>query len=103
IAETFDLVPHDIGRAIASFAHRMDHPELVDELKRVLATDQPIERELRDLQGKAFFLRLLPYRVRGKVDGVVLTLIDVSGLKAAEDALFHERYLLESLLESVPD
>jgi two-component system, chemotaxis family, CheB/CheR fusion protein len=30
-------------------------------------------------------------------------LIDVSGLKAAEDALFHERYLLNSLLYSVPD
>ena len=34
---------------------------------------------------------------------MVLTLIDVSGLKAAEDALFHERYLLNSLLRSVPD
>jgi two-component system, chemotaxis family, CheB/CheR fusion protein len=33
----------------------------------------------------------------------VITLIDVSGLKAAEDALFHERYLLNSLLSSEPD
>ena len=33
----------------------------------------------------------------------MLTLIDVSGLKAAEDALFHERYLLNSLLRTVPD
>ena len=33
----------------------------------------------------------------------MITFIDVSGLKAAEDALFHERYLLNSLLSSVPD
>ena len=33
----------------------------------------------------------------------MLTLLDASGLKAAEDALFHERYLLNSLLFSVPD
>ena len=33
----------------------------------------------------------------------MLTLIDVTGLKAAEDALFHERYLLNSLLRTVPD
>ena len=46
----------------------------------------------------SFFLRILPYRAKGAIDGVVLTLIDVSGLKAAEDALFHERYLLNSLL-----
>nr|MBA3452238.1 response regulator [Deltaproteobacteria bacterium] len=40
---------------------------------------------------------------KGGTAGVVITFIDVSGLKAAEDALFHERYLLNSLLSSVPD
>ncbi len=58
---------------------------------------------MRDREGRAFFLRILPYRAKGSIDGVVLTLIDASGLKAAEDALFHERYLLNSLLSSVPD
>ena len=103
IAETFSLVPHDVGRSIETFAHRMDHPELVDDLRQVLASGRPVERELSHVAGKAFFLRILPYRVKGTVEGVVLTLIDVSGLKAAEDALFHERYLLNSLLLSVPD
>jgi len=75
-------------------------------LQRVLTTGDAIERELLGVgEGakNAFFLRILPYRVRGAIDGVVLTLIDISGLKAAEDALFHERYLLNSLLLSVPD
>jgi two-component system CheB/CheR fusion protein len=103
IAETFNLVAHDIGRAIDTFAHTLDHPELVDDLGRVLRSGQSVERQLRDVRGKAFFLRILPYRVKGAVDGVVLTLIDVSGLRAAEDALFHERYLLNSLLLSVRD
>ena len=103
IAETFDLVLHDVGRSIETFAYKMDHPELVDDLKRVLAERKPIERELLDERGRAFFLRILPYRAKASVDGVVLTLIDVSGLKAAEDALFHERYLLNSLLLNVPD
>ncbi len=106
IAATFSLVGHDVGRSIATFAHKMDHPELMDDLRRVLATGQPIERELIGVQARtqsSFFLRILPYRVKGMVDGVVLTLIDVSGLKSAEDALFHERYLLNSLLYSVPD
>jgi two-component system CheB/CheR fusion protein len=81
----------------------MHYPELLPDLKRVLTSGQPIERDLIDPHGKSFFLRLLPYRAKGVADGVVLTLIDVSGLKAAEDALFHERYLLNSLLSSVPD
>jgi two-component system CheB/CheR fusion protein len=103
IAQTFALVPHDVGRSIETFAHRLDHPELVDDLRRVLASGEPVERELLDVRGKAFFLRILPYRVKGTPAGVVLTLIDVTGLRAAEDALFHERYLLNSLLSSVPD
>ena len=36
IAETFSLVPHDVGRTIETFAHQMEHPELVEDLQRVL-------------------------------------------------------------------
>jgi two-component system, chemotaxis family, CheB/CheR fusion protein len=103
IADTFGLVPHDVGRPIDTFAHTMQYPELVADLRSVVASGKSIERDLVDPRGKPFFLRLLPYRAKGVTDGVVLTLIDVSGLKAAEDALFHERYLLNSLLRSVPD
>jgi two-component system CheB/CheR fusion protein len=103
VAATFDLVPHDVGRPIEAFAHKMEHPELVEDLRRVLATGQVVERDLLDVHGQSYFLRILPYRAKGVVAGVVLTLIDVSGLKAAEDALFHERYLLNSLLRTFPD
>lgn len=103
IAEAFNLLPQDVGRAIHTFAHNIEHPELTADLEKVLESGQPIEREVRDRRAHAFFLRILPYRAKGTVDGVVLTMIDVSGLKAAEDALFHERYLLNSLLETTPD
>jgi two-component system CheB/CheR fusion protein len=103
ISESFQLLPQDVGRPIETFTYAVDHPELNEDLKRVLGTGERVERELRDRHGRAFFLRILPYRAKGSVDGVVLTLIDVSGLKAAEDALFHERYLLNSLLHSIPD
>ena len=103
IADSFTLLPQDIGRSIESFTHKMDHPGLNDDLRRVVAEGVPVEREVRDRDGRSFFLRVLPYRAKGEVLGVVITLIDVSGLKAAEDALFHERYLLNSLLFSIPD
>ena len=69
------------------------------DLQRVLATGQPVERELRDRRrASRSSCASCPTAPRARIDGVVLTLIDVSGLKAAEDALFHERYLLNSLL-----
>src|SRR4029078_7046811 len=85
-----------------TFAHKMDHPELVEDLQRVVDRGQPVERDIAHAGG-SFFMRLLPYRVKGAAEGVVITLIDVTGLRAAEDALFHERYLLNSLMRSVPD
>ncbi|MDQ3033940.1 MAG: PAS domain-containing protein [Myxococcota bacterium] len=103
IAESFSLLPQDVGRSIETFTHKLEHAELNEDLRRVLTVGVPIERELRTKAGGAFFLRILPYRAKGNVEGVVLTLIDVGGLKAAEDALFHERYLLNSLLFSIPD
>jgi len=103
IAESFNLLPGDVGRPIETFTYAVDHPELNEDLKRVLGTGERVERELRDRHNRAYFLRILPYRAKGAIDGVVITLIDVSGLKAAEDALFHERYLLNSLLFSMPD
>jgi two-component system, chemotaxis family, CheB/CheR fusion protein len=103
IADTFALMPHDVGRPIETFTSKLDHPELNDDLKRVLATSQPVERELTDVEGRNYFLRIFPYRARGTARGVVLTIIDVSGLKEAENALFHERHLLNSLLANIPD
>lgn len=103
IADIFNLLAHDVGRSIETFTHNINHPELSGDLRRVISKGETLERELSDRQGRTFFLRILPYRAKGRIEGAVLTLIDVSGLKAAEDALFHERYLLNSLLQSVPE
>ena len=79
-------------------------PELVDDLRRVLASGAAGRaRAARRARASRSSCASCPTARRARVDGVVLTLIDVSGLKAAEDALFHERYLLNSLLASVPD
>jgi two-component system CheB/CheR fusion protein len=102
-AEVFHLLPHDIGRPIENLAHSMEYPDLAADFRRVLASGAPVEKELKGGTQRALFVRILPYRAKGSIDGVVLTLIDVTGLKAAEDALFHERYLLNSLLSGVPD
>jgi two-component system CheB/CheR fusion protein len=103
IAEVFKLLPQDLGRPIAGFSSSLNHVRLMDDLAEVLRSERAIEHEVCDHDGNWFFLRILPYRMRGAVNGVVLTLIDISPLKAAENAVFRERYLLDSLMDSVPD
>src|SRR4029079_18833176 len=67
VAEAFNLVPHDVGRTIDTFAHKLAHPGLLDALPRVVEHGQLIEHELRDASGKCSFMRILPYRAKGAI------------------------------------
>jgi len=87
IAHAFQLLPQDIGRRIDSFAHNILHDGLLDDVRRVLETAEPIERDVQDRRGEWYLLRVLPYRTKDKVEGVVVTLIAISRLKATEKEL----------------
>jgi two-component system, chemotaxis family, CheB/CheR fusion protein len=87
IAHAFQLLPQDIGRRIDSFAHNILHEGLLDDVRRVLETSEPIERDVQDRLGEWYLLRILPYRTKDKVEGVVVTLIAISRLKATEKEL----------------
>ena len=65
IAQGFQLVAHDVGRPIETFAHSLRHPGLLEDLRQCLATGERVERKLDDVQGRAYFLRILPYRAKG--------------------------------------
>ncbi len=104
IAKAFSLVPHDVGRSIETFVHQMKHPELVEDLHRVLADRRAGRaRAAATWTARPSIRGSSPTAPRGRSPAWCITLIDVSGLKSAEDALFHERYLLNSLLASTPD
>jgi two-component system, chemotaxis family, CheB/CheR fusion protein len=87
VAELFQLLPHDVGRRISTFAHTLNVPRIADDLSHVLETEEPVEREVRDREGQWYLMRVVPYRVGGAVDGVVLNLVDITALKKTEARL----------------
>jgi two-component system CheB/CheR fusion protein len=87
IAHAFQLLPQDVGRKIDSFAHNILHEGLLDDVRRVLETEEPIERDVQDRFGQWFLLRVLPYRTKDRVEGAVITLIAISRLKETEKEL----------------
>lgn len=87
IAEMFSLLPQDLGRRIDNFTNTIDHPSLLDDIERVVETGSIHEADVRDRLGNWFLLRILPYRHETHVDGVVLTLVDISSLKRVEEEL----------------
>lgn len=84
MAELFHLLPYDVGRRIDSFAHNIRRDHLLDDLRRVLREEMVIEADVPGPDGQTFLLRILPYRSKEKIEGVVLTLIDVTQLKRVE-------------------
>ncbi len=97
VTELFSITPLDEGRPITDFAHQLEYDGLVKDARAVLADLAPIRREIRSRDGRWYDLRLRPYRtVEDKIDGVVITFVDISDRLNIEQALREsERNLLQ--------
>ena len=87
IHRAYDLTPGDIGRPIGAFAHRLVLDDLLERFTAVMNSGIAFEREVRDRDGRAILLRILPYQLAGQVAGVVMTLVDIELLDDARVAL----------------
>jgi len=84
--EEINLMDFDIGRPLSHVSFNFNFDGLVDEAQRVLETLVPYQAEVSSARGRRLFLRILPYvTVDNVIKGVVLTFIDVTGIKQAEE------------------
>ena len=92
----FNLLPTDRGRPITDLSSRFALPELGRDIAGILAGGAPLERRLDHDEDHAHYLvRLAPYRDGGRrVEGVVVSFVDVTGLTQAER---HQRVLITEL------
>ena len=98
LAELFNVRVTDRGRPISDLTHRLGYDELHDDAEAVLSKLTPIEREIEDDSGKWYLARILPYRsTEDRIEGVVISLIDITTQKAAEIALGQTRGELRAL------
>ncbi|QEW23435.1 Blue-light-activated protein (plasmid) [Paracoccaceae bacterium] len=88
VGEYFNITCHDIGRPITDFSHRLLYDGFVEDTRTLLNDLVPIEREVA-INGDAWVLvRMRPYRtLEDRIDGVVITIVDVTRLHKAEAAL----------------
>ena len=84
----FRLIESDIGRTITDFAAQFAAEGLIEDIKEVLRTLAPRDRQLTIAQSQHFLMRVLPYRtVHNVIDGVVITFTEITQLKQAEEQL----------------
>jgi two-component system CheB/CheR fusion protein len=88
VTDLFPITSNDEGRPVTDFAHRLEYEHLVKDAEEVIAHLTPIRREVRSRDGRWYDLRLRPYRtVDDKIDGVVITFVDVTERLQVEQAL----------------
>jgi two-component system CheB/CheR fusion protein len=73
------LIAGDIGRPFLNINPTVEVADFQQLVLQVISTYRPAEKEFSDRNGKRFQLRILPYRAsEGKIDGAVITLVDVT-------------------------
>jgi two-component system CheB/CheR fusion protein len=102
------VIPGDIDRRLTDLKIKVHIPDFEDLIAGVLRTLVPVDREVRDVEGRWYSLRIRPYRgLDDKIDGAVLVLVDIDALKnqIAERKRAEEeiRRLNASLEERVED
>jgi two-component system, chemotaxis family, CheB/CheR fusion protein len=87
VTELFSITPADEGRPITDFAHRLEYEDLDKDARAVLTDLAPVRREIRSRDGRWYDMRVRPYRtVNDKIDGVVITFVDISQRRQVEAA-----------------
>ncbi len=88
VQEVFNLLSSDIGRPLSDITHKLEYPELSADASQVLEKLCTVDREIAAGLGLWFLVRIKPYRTADdKIDGVVITFVDISARKRMEEEL----------------
>jgi two-component system CheB/CheR fusion protein len=88
ITRIIHLREADIGRPLTDLASTLIYPQLNDDARETLRTLTFTEKEISTSDGLWFLVRIKPYRTLSNViQGVVITLIDITTAKALEARL----------------
>lgn len=104
IKDLLAVKENDIGKALSRIRRHFADHSLLKDIRQVLKKTTPRDVEVVSDSGRAYVRRALPYRTSdNRIDGVVITFVDITRLKLAETALrtSEERHRL--ILEGVAE
>ena len=100
----FNLIPTDVGRPLADLTTRLNYPDLAADAERVRADLTAAELEVMHTDGRCFLARMRPYRTEDdRISGVVLTFVDITERRQAEEDLRESEARFRAVSDLVPD
>lgn len=99
----FKLIKTDIGRPFTDQVSDLIYPELAADAREVLRTLVFIQKQIPAKDGRWFSVRIMPYRtLDDRIDGLVITFINVTDLKQVEVKLMETEQLNAFLINDSP-
>jgi two-component system CheB/CheR fusion protein len=97
----FKFIKSDIGRPFTDQVSDLIYPEMAEDAMEVLRTLIFTQKQIPGKDGRWFSVRLMPYRTYDdRIDGLVITFINISDLKLAEERFEAALQLQNMLLNS---
>jgi two-component system CheB/CheR fusion protein len=88
LSEIFHVRDLDVGRPFLDVTHDLICEHIASDARRAVEHRVSVEREVSSRHGRWYLMRMLPYHsVSQNEDGAVVTLIDITARKQAEDEL----------------
>lgn len=89
VSSIISLIPSDVGRPVGQIVTKLvGYTGLLAEIKEVLDTLVPIEREVQAESGAWYMMRIRPYRtLENVIEGGVLSFFDITEIVTAREML----------------
>ncbi|MFO7801053.1 MAG: CheR family methyltransferase [Desulfovermiculus sp.] len=95
-AGIISLIDSDVGRPLAHQSTQIQDVDLIQDVRQVLDSLMPVEKEIRTVQDKWYILRIMPYRTtENSIQGAVITFRDINEQKKAQEELKQANIQLE--------
>ena len=102
--DIFQLIQSDQGRPLTDIRHRLHYDSMTEDAVEAFRHLRTIERRVSSNDDKHYLARVLPYRTKeDKIEGAVLTFIDVTALHLAQMAIRAGEQRLRIAAETTKD
>ena len=106
VKEHFNLLPHDVGRALQDFLPRQKEKSsagLMAQVKQVMKTGEPVKREVKGRESGYFIRSVRPFmNGNGEQEGVAITYTDITEIKKSQLKLKRSEERFRSFYEEDP-
>ncbi len=102
--QIFKLIKSDIGRPFTDLVSDLIYPDLESDALDVLRTLVFIQKQIPTTDHRWYSIRIMPYRTSDdRIDGLVITFINITELKQADAKLFEKEQFIHLLAKNTSD